>query len=98
MKTIRLAIPMSVLAYADFAACEYVPPKRTGGYNESGCTHQKRGDGDHLELLAKLTLKHYIVIGEGKSVRLENERDGGRSRHHPVVRGPQNRVATHLWT
>lgn len=71
METIRLAIPRSVLAYADFAACEYVPPKRTGGYNESGCTHQKRGDGDHLELLAKLTLKHYIVMGEGKTVRLE---------------------------
>lgn len=65
----RLAIPAPVLDYARFAANEYVPPKRTGGFSET--SNQRRGRGDFLELVAKLTLKHFLVVEHNIMATLE---------------------------
>lgn len=65
----RLAIPTQIIDYARFAANEYIPPQRTGGFTETAL--QKRGEGDFLELVAKLMLKHFLVTEYNMMVRLE---------------------------
>lgn len=65
----RLTIPAPIIEYARFAAPEYVPPKRTGGFDETA--QQRRGRGDFLELIAKLTLKHFLVVEHNIMLTLE---------------------------
>jgi hypothetical protein len=67
--TQRLPIPTPIIEYARFAASEYIPPRRTGGFAETA--QQKRGHGDFLELVAKLTLKHFLVVEHNVMVTLE---------------------------
>lgn len=85
MNDFRLDIPPKILDYARLTFMDYVPLERTGGFQET--EHQSRGDGDLLDLTAKLTLHHFLAGEQRKFVKMEMTCGAGDD-HDLVVKIP----------
>lgn len=79
-----LEVPTEVLAYARMTHGNYVPFERTAGFTETEA--QTRGEGDLIELVAKLMMHHYIAGQNGRRVSMELTCGAGDDRDLTVWR------------